>query len=126
MLLAGACTAAYQQYTGHAGNGLPAVQLMMLGAFVAVSSIDWETWYHAPGMPPVKNDYDTSLATAAYDLAVKWHTADVMGIGAPPPEGVTEDDIKGWGSEQVHFACQSAQLCLCSKLFRVLSIVCSI
>lgn len=52
-------------------------------------------------MPPVTNHYDTSQAKAAYDLAVKWHTADVMGIGAPPPEGVSADDIKGWGSEQV-------------------------
>lgn len=52
-------------------------------------------------MPPVKNDYDTSMATAAYDLAVKWHTADVMGIGAEPPNGVSPDDIKGWGSDQV-------------------------
>lgn len=64
-------------------------------------SIDWGTWLHQPGMPPVTNSYDTSLATAAYDLAVKWHTADVMGIGAPPPAGAGPQDIAGWSSAQV-------------------------
>lgn len=52
-------------------------------------------------MPPVKNSYDTSLATAAYDLASAWHTADVMGIGADPPATATADDLKGWGTAQV-------------------------
>jgi leukotriene-A4 hydrolase len=33
-------------------------------------------------MPPVTNTYDTSLATAAYDLAMRWHTCDVMGVGS--------------------------------------------
>lgn len=68
---------------------------------VAVSSIDWETWLHAPGMPPVKNSYDGSLATAAYDLAAAWHTADVMGIGADPPAAAAPDNLKGWGTAQV-------------------------
>jgi hypothetical protein len=38
----------------------------------AVGQIDWDTWYHKPGMPPVDNTYDTSLAQAAYDLATRW------------------------------------------------------
>jgi len=68
---------------------------------IAVKSIDWDTWFYSPGMPPVKNNYDTSLATAAYDLAVQWHTADVMGIGAEAPSGASASDIESWGSEQV-------------------------
>eukprot|EP00775_Hariotina_reticulata_P009872 gene9872-10030_t len=67
----------------------------------AVAAIDWDTWFYAPGMPPVKNSYDTSLATAAYDLAVKWHTADIMGIGADPPAGASAADIDDWDSEQI-------------------------
>eukprot|EP00877_Chromochloris_zofingiensis_P004503 jgi/Chrzof1/14053/Cz08g22210.t1 len=67
----------------------------------AISSIDWDAWFYNPGMPPVENSYDTSLATAANDLAVRWHTADVMGIGADPPAGAGPADIQGWGTEQV-------------------------
>ena len=36
-------------------------------------------------MPPCENTYDTSLAQAAFDLATRWHTCDVMGIGGGPP-----------------------------------------
>lgn len=67
----------------------------------AVADIDWDTWLYAPGMPPVKVSYDTSLATSAYDLALRWHTSDVMGVGSDPPPGASAADIAGWGSEQV-------------------------
>jgi hypothetical protein len=33
-------------------------------------------------MPPVTNEYDTTLATKAYDLAKAWHTSDLMGVGS--------------------------------------------
>ena len=52
-------------------------------------------------MPPVKNQYDESLGQAAYELAKRWHTADVMGIGSEGPKGASPDDIKGWSSTQV-------------------------
>lgn len=53
-------------------------------------------------MPPAVNTYDESLATAAYDLACKWHTADVLGLGsAQGPEGVGPSDLEGWSSTQV-------------------------
>ncbi|KAI8469949.1 MAG: hypothetical protein J3K34DRAFT_454135 [Monoraphidium minutum] len=67
----------------------------------AIAGIDWDTWLHAPGMPPALNAYDDSLAAAANDLAVRWHTADVMGVGAAPPAGAGPADIEGWGSDQV-------------------------
>ncbi|CAH0479594.1 unnamed protein product [Peronospora belbahrii] len=31
----------------------------------ALSKIDWETWYYAPGMPPVANKFDTTLTSQA-------------------------------------------------------------
>lgn len=48
----------------------------------AVASIDWDAWYFKPGMPPATNTYDTSLGAAALELARKWHTCDVMGLGS--------------------------------------------
>lgn len=48
----------------------------------ASRTVDWDTWFYAPGVPPVTNEYDTSLASQAYDLAMKWHTCDVMGVGS--------------------------------------------
>jgi len=44
--------------------------------------VDWDKWFFSPGMPPVSNTYDSSLAEEAHDLAKRWHTCDVMGIGS--------------------------------------------
>jgi hypothetical protein len=97
----------------HYNSSPPASLLLCLPA---VASIDWDTWLHAPGMPPVSNSYDTSMASAAYDLAVRWHTADVMGIGADAPAGVGPDDIQGWSSAQVGLAGGILfQSCLCTS-----------
>ncbi|GBF94539.1 leukotriene A-4 hydrolase [Raphidocelis subcapitata] len=67
----------------------------------ALEGVDWDAWLYAPGMPPASNAYDASLAAAADALATKWHTADVMGIGADPPAGAGPGDIEGWGSDQL-------------------------
>lgn len=37
----------------------------------ALKSVDWETWFYAPGLPP-KPDFDTSLVDECYALADKW------------------------------------------------------
>jgi len=37
-----------------------------------LSSIDWETWFHKPGMPPYKPTFDTSLAQKCIDLKTRW------------------------------------------------------
>ena len=66
-----------------------------------VQKVDWDSWLFSPGMPPVENHYDTSLAVAADKLAVAWHTSDVMGIGGQPPPAATAEDMKGWPSAQV-------------------------
>ncbi|KAI3426280.1 hypothetical protein D9Q98_008653 [Chlorella vulgaris] len=67
----------------------------------AIKQIDWDTWLYKTGMPPVKCEYDESLGKAAYDLAKRWHTADVMGIGSSGPSGASAADIEGWSSTQV-------------------------
>jgi leukotriene-A4 hydrolase len=41
----------------------------------ALSSIPWDTWFYAPGMPP-KPAFDTTLATASMDLAQRWVDAN--------------------------------------------------
>jgi leukotriene-A4 hydrolase len=56
-----------------------------------LDSIDWDTWFHSPGMPP-KPDFDTTLVDAANKYAAK-----VMAGNAEP----TTDDIKGWSSTQM-------------------------
>jgi leukotriene-A4 hydrolase len=75
-----------------------------------LEEIDWDTWLYKPGMPPVKIEYDESLAKKAYDLALKWHTSDILGVGSDGP-GVSEasnktstaspKDMDGWTSSQI-------------------------
>ncbi|GFR49183.1 hypothetical protein Agub_g11207 [Astrephomene gubernaculifera] len=67
----------------------------------ASRTVDWDTWLYAPGPPPATNTYDTSLAQAAYDLASKWHTCDVIGLGSDGPPGASPADVSGWSSEQL-------------------------
>ena len=67
----------------------------------AIDQVDWETWLHKPGMPPVKLDYDESKASAAYDLAARWHTSDIMGIGSDGPPGASASDMDGLSSSQI-------------------------
>lgn len=54
-------------------------------------------------MPPVKHDYDSSLGQAAEELARRWHTCDVMGVGSNGPLGAAAADLDGWGAEQITF-----------------------
>lgn len=76
--------------------------LQHFAALDAVKQIDWDTWFYAPGLPPVSNVYDTSLADAAFELAKLWHTCDVMGIGSVDrPAGVKPSDVENWSSEQL-------------------------
>ena len=43
----------------------------------AISSIDWDTWLSAPGMPPYKPNFDTTLAVKSRELAAKWVTGNI-------------------------------------------------
>jgi leukotriene-A4 hydrolase len=71
-------------------------------AFPAASaSIDWETWLHAPGMPPVdvSASYDTPLRDAADAAAMAWHTRDVLATGTPAsPDGWPQ--AQAWASSE--------------------------
>ncbi|ORX89777.1 hypothetical protein K493DRAFT_232463 [Basidiobolus meristosporus CBS 931.73] len=37
-----------------------------------LDQVDWKAWLHTPGMPPVDNSFDQSLAHACTHLAGKW------------------------------------------------------
>merc|ERR550519_1787677 len=43
----------------------------------AVKEIDWDTWFHSPGMPVYKPKFDDSLARVSWDLAGRWQEWDV-------------------------------------------------
>ena len=38
----------------------------------AIAAVDWDTWFNAPGMPPVANEFDQSLNAACSELVAKW------------------------------------------------------
>ena len=73
----------------------------------AAKKVDWETWLHKPGMPPVDVGayYDDALARASAELAKKWHLCDVLGMGAQDrPEGASASDLEGFTAAQIdHF-----------------------
>ncbi|RIB19601.1 leukotriene A4 hydrolase [Gigaspora rosea] len=40
-----------------------------------LDNIQWDAWLHSPGMPPVKNEFDHTLAKACHELAERWNRA---------------------------------------------------
>ncbi|CAI5716932.1 unnamed protein product [Peronospora farinosa] len=58
----------------------------------ALSKIDWETWYHAPGMPPVANKFDTTLTSQATNLGEQM-TAN---SDSDTWTSVSQDVLKKW------------------------------
>jgi len=42
----------------------------------AVKSIDWDSWFHKPGMPPYTPTFNEALAKASWDLAALWQSWD--------------------------------------------------
>ncbi|KAF8419571.1 hypothetical protein EV426DRAFT_615208 [Tirmania nivea] len=72
----------------------------------ALEAVDWEKWYHSPGLPP-KPSFDTTLAEPCYALAQKWeslipfpnlpsHSSDSDLPFTPSPQ-----DVAGWSSTQL-------------------------
>lgn len=41
---------------------------------VLLDSVDWNTWFFAPGMPPVERSFDTTIADACTSLANRWNS----------------------------------------------------
>ncbi|XP_006633419.1 leukotriene A-4 hydrolase [Lepisosteus oculatus] len=61
-----------------------------------LNKVDWNGWMHTPGMPPVKNQYDTSLADVCIALCQRWVKAKEADLNA-----FTADDFKKLSSHQV-------------------------
>jgi len=57
-----------------------------------LNQIDWDTWFHKPGMPPVPNNFDQKLANISAALANKW-----IAGGAD----TSATDIKDWNAQQI-------------------------
>ncbi|KAK6607551.1 leukotriene a4 hydrolase [Botrytis cinerea] len=66
----------------------------------ALESVDWDSWFYKPGLPP-KPEFDTSLVDKCYALAKKWESKDYT----PSPS-----DIEGWAANQVVVFLQQVQL----------------
>lgn len=65
-----------------------------------LESVDWNTWFHKPGLPP-KPQFDTSLADICYSLAKKWQSEKYI------PD---ISDISGWSANQVVVFLEQVQL----------------
>ncbi|XP_066561109.1 leukotriene A-4 hydrolase [Amia ocellicauda] len=61
-----------------------------------LNKVDWDGWMHTPGMPPVKPQYDTTLADACIALCQKWIKAKEADL-----KSFSEADIKQLSSHQV-------------------------
>ncbi|KAG7274192.1 hypothetical protein CRUP_008568 [Coryphaenoides rupestris] len=61
-----------------------------------LNKVDWKAWVHTPGMPPVRPQYDTTMADACIALCSKWTKAGESELGA-----FTEADLKTLSSHQV-------------------------
>ncbi|XP_076861056.1 leukotriene A-4 hydrolase [Brachyhypopomus gauderio] len=61
-----------------------------------LNKVDWNAWMYTPGMPPVKPQYDTTLADACIALSQKWLKAKDADLA-----GFSEADIKPLSSHQL-------------------------
>uniref|UniRef100_A0A3P9K287 Leukotriene A(4) hydrolase n=1 Tax=Oryzias latipes TaxID=8090 RepID=A0A3P9K287_ORYLA len=62
----------------------------------ALNRVDWNAWMFTPGMPPVKPQYDTTLADACIALSQRWTKA-----GDQDLDGFSESDVKTLSSHQL-------------------------
>ncbi|CAH1784371.1 unnamed protein product, partial [Owenia fusiformis] len=76
-----------------------------------LDSVDWDAWFNTPGLPPVKNEFDTSLADACTALAKKWSDASDEDVSSFPAS-----DLESLSSPQrVEFLAQLIMLPPLSK-----------
>ncbi|CAL1568242.1 unnamed protein product [Knipowitschia caucasica] len=61
-----------------------------------LKKVDWNAWMYTPGMPPVKPQYDTTLANACITLSQKWIKAKEQDLG-----GFNVSDITALSSHQL-------------------------
>uniref|UniRef100_A0A803Y498 Leukotriene A-4 hydrolase n=1 Tax=Meleagris gallopavo TaxID=9103 RepID=A0A803Y498_MELGA len=61
-----------------------------------LDKVDWKSWLHAPGMPPVKPTYDMTLTNACVALSQRWIQAKESDLGS-----FSSADLKGISSHQL-------------------------
>jgi leukotriene-A4 hydrolase len=61
-----------------------------------IKDIDWDAWFHQPGMPPELPELDQSMARDSKQLADVWVSVDRFGQ-APP----AQNDLVSWSSLQI-------------------------
>ncbi|XP_056604573.1 leukotriene A-4 hydrolase [Triplophysa dalaica] len=61
-----------------------------------LNKVDWNGWMHTPGMPPVKPQYDTTMADACTSLCQRWVKAKEGDLAS-----FTEADVKKLNSHQL-------------------------
>uniref|UniRef100_A0A3Q0RB53 Leukotriene A(4) hydrolase n=1 Tax=Amphilophus citrinellus TaxID=61819 RepID=A0A3Q0RB53_AMPCI len=61
-----------------------------------LNKVDWNAWMFTPGMPPVKPQYDTTLADACIALSQRWLQAKDQDLNS-----FKESDVKSLSSHQV-------------------------
>lgn len=61
-----------------------------------LDTIDWNTWFYKPGMPPVKPQFDTTMVDECYKLADKWFHS----ISHGSVEDFSSNDIEKFTANQ--------------------------
>lgn len=61
-----------------------------------VNDIDWEAWFHQPGMPHEEPNFDTSLALESQELADMWLAVDTSDGKVPATAS-----MKNWTTGQI-------------------------
>ncbi|NXY02312.1 LKHA4 hydrolase, partial [Pteruthius melanotis] len=61
-----------------------------------LDKVDWNSWFHAPGMPPVKPRYDMTLSNACVALSQRWIQAKESDLGS-----FSSADLKEMSSHQL-------------------------
>ncbi|XP_065121838.1 leukotriene A-4 hydrolase [Paramisgurnus dabryanus] len=61
-----------------------------------LNKVDWNAWMHTPGIPPVKPQYDTTMADTCTALSQRWVKAKEEDLAS-----FTEADVKKLNSHQL-------------------------
>ncbi|XP_078409860.1 leukotriene A-4 hydrolase [Cetorhinus maximus] len=60
-----------------------------------LNQVDWNAWFHSPGMPPFTPQYDTSMNAACISLCTRWSIATDVELDC-----FTDTDLKLMTSQQ--------------------------
>nr|XP_006814590.1 PREDICTED: leukotriene A-4 hydrolase-like [Saccoglossus kowalevskii] len=65
--------------------------------------VDWTAWFHSPGMPPVKPEYDTTMSNACTTLCKNWCQSKTNEL-----EKFCSDDLKEFSpGQKIEFLAQT-------------------